>query len=168
MHRQAKEFCERVRTLFPEQFKGKALDVGSLDINGSNRYLFEGSYIGLDIGEGKNVDIVCPVSEYKTRERFDVVISTEMLEHDRTWRESLVKMQQLTKRGGVLVITCATTGRPEHGTSRTDAYSSPFTIDYYQNLTEDDFREAMNLDGWDYHFETETTHKDLYFWGVKP
>ena len=42
---------------------GKVLDVGSQDINGSYRPIFEAmnwSYTGLDVCRGKNVDIVAP------------------------------------------------------------------------------------------------------------
>ena len=166
MHKQAKEFCERIRDKFPDKFEGSALDVGSLDINGSNRYLFKGEYIGLDIGPGKNVDVVCPIHLYRS-DPFDVVISTEMLEHDINWQRSLVNMQSLTAMGGILLFTCATTGRPEHGTKRTETKSSPYTTDYYRNLTENDCRSVMDLSGWDYGFEVNEEHNDLYFWGIK-
>jgi hypothetical protein len=53
--------------MFLQYFIDKCvLDVGSLDINGNNRYLFDNcEYTGLDIGEGPNVDIVMPIHEYK-------------------------------------------------------------------------------------------------------
>ena len=42
-------YCESVKAKYPQFFKGvKVLDIGSLDINGSNRYLFENSdYLGM-------------------------------------------------------------------------------------------------------------------------
>ena len=51
---------------------------------------------------------------------FDTVISTEMLEHDPHWRESVQRMIDLVKGqtpfglGGTLIITCAAPGRGEH------------------------------------------------------
>jgi hypothetical protein len=40
-HQAQQDFCNSVRQLFPDHFRGKTvLDVGSLDINGNNRYLF--------------------------------------------------------------------------------------------------------------------------------
>jgi len=37
---------------------GRILDVGSRDINGTVRPLFTGEYIGLDMQEGENVDVL--------------------------------------------------------------------------------------------------------------
>lgn len=88
-HPQQKEFCLKVKSLFPECFDNvNVLDVGSLDINGNNQYLFtNANYLGLDIGPGPNVDIIKPVHifayQLQYHEYFDVIISTEMLEHDR-------------------------------------------------------------------------------------
>jgi hypothetical protein len=70
-------------------------------------------------------------------------------------------------------MTCATTGRPEHGTTRTSPYNSPLTVsigwDYYRNLTETDFRNELDIDNMfsTYKFELSNTHPDLYFYGIK-
>ena len=41
-HKEQRDFCLRVKEKYPEFFKDKkVLDIGSLDINGSNRDLFE-------------------------------------------------------------------------------------------------------------------------------
>ena len=41
-HERQQEFCKKVKDIFPEYFKGvNVCDVGSLDINGNNHYLFE-------------------------------------------------------------------------------------------------------------------------------
>ena len=65
-HEEQTVFCKGVKARFPEFFKWtKVLDIGSMDINGNNRYLFEGcAYIGCDLGDGENVDIVCPGHEF--------------------------------------------------------------------------------------------------------
>ena len=41
--------------------------------------------------------------------------------------------------------------------------------DYYKNITEDDVREAIDVDDIfsSYEFEVEENHCDLYFWGIK-
>lgn len=104
-HTQQREFCLSVKEKYPDMFKGvSVLDVGSLDINGNNRYLFyEGSeptsYVGIDVGEGKNVDIVCKGHEYSPGNQFDVVISTECFEHDQHWKETVKNCIALTKPG---------------------------------------------------------------------
>jgi hypothetical protein len=135
-HREQVEFCLYAKQLYPDYFVNKTvLDVGSQDINGSNKVLFENcNYIGLDIGPGKNVDIVCPVHEYNPGFIFDTIISTEMLEHDKFYKESLLKMVDLLKPNGLLVFTAGGYERAEHGTSRSSGFASPHTLDYYGNI----------------------------------
>ena len=66
-HREQRFFCEAVRNTFPQYFNGKkVLEVGSLDINGSIRDLFQNcEYTGIDLGEGKGVDVICPGHLYR-------------------------------------------------------------------------------------------------------
>jgi SAM-dependent methyltransferase len=171
-HPEQRAFCERVKTLYPHFFKhSRVLDVGSLDLNGSNRVLFEGgSYTGLDVGPGRNVDVVALAHEYDAP-AFDVIISTECFEHDAHYASSLRNIVRLLRSGGLFLFTCATTGRPEHGTLRSDGgRDAPLLeTDYYKNLTERDIREAIDVDAIfeAYRFEIEDSTHDLYFWGVK-
>lgn len=176
-HKEQKQFLLSVKERFPERFQNcSVLDIGSLDINGNNRYLFSNyTYIGLDIGEGKNVDVVCRGHEYKSQKQFDIVISTECFEHDEFWNLTIENAISLTKSSGLFLFTCATTGRPEHGTKRTCSWASPFTSqienDYYGNLTENDIRSKINVEEYFLEFEFKNTEgsvmPDLYFWGIK-
>ena len=86
MHITALNNCE----YFADQYEIKdmsVLDVGSMDVNGTVKPIFEArgcKYTGLDIAEGKNVDIVMQLGEklpFKAK-YFDVVVSTSCLEHD--------------------------------------------------------------------------------------
>ncbi len=179
-HMQQKDFCEQVKHDFPQYFTGVlVLDIGSLDINGNNQYLLDADcvYLGIDVAQGKNVDIVCQAYLLKLPDStFDVIVSTECLEHDRYYIETLDNIQRLLKPGGLFVMTCATTGRAEHGTLRTTPNDAPLLqqvdiewADYYKNITEDDVRTAINVDDIfsDYSFSIcEETH-DLYFYGIK-
>ena len=47
-HLNQQKFCKKVKEIFPNYFKNVSVcDIGSLDINGSNHYLFEDyEYIG--------------------------------------------------------------------------------------------------------------------------
>lgn len=175
-HRAQQRFFEQVRSRFPSRFVGaSALDCGSLDINGNNRWLFAGGkYTGLDIAPGRNVDVVSKTHEYDAPDgSFDVVISGEALEHDMFYEKSLQAMLRLVRDGGLMLFTCATTGRAEHGTRRTDKRSSPLTTavdgwsDYYKNLTEADVRAAIDIEASFSEFEFRVQGADLYFWGVK-
>src|SRR4029078_13215138 len=44
-------------------------------------------------------------------------------------------IERVLRPGGVLVLTCATTGRHEHGTTRTSPTMAPPANDHYRNLT---------------------------------
>lgn len=164
-------FCIRVKSMFPDFFYQKeVLDMGSLDVNGNNRYLFDASYyVGVDICPGKNVDIICAAHQFESLRPFDVVISTEMLEHDKHWRHSLYAMTKNLRCGGLLLFTCATTGRPEHGTTRTQPESSPATNDYYYNLTQKDIEASPSwLAQFRYYkFSVDPISHDLQFFGIK-
>jgi SAM-dependent methyltransferase len=177
-HQEQKDWCELVKHAHPEHFIGvKVLDIGSLDINGNNRYLFDNcDYTGIDIGEGKNVDVVCSGHLFKSDDLFDVVISTECFEHDKHYAETLNNAYNLLKVGGLLLFSCAAPGRPEHGTTRTSKGDSPFTNDYYKNLSDTDIVIAFCKDGdkamnqlFEFHkFKTRKEFpQDLYFYGIK-
>ena len=167
-HKEQIKFCQSIKNQYPEHFTGKTvLDAGSLDINGNNRYLFKNcQYTGVDLGQGKNVDVVCPIHFYNPGFQYDFIISTEMLEHDKNYHLSLMKMIDLVKPGGALLITCATGCREEHGTISNCPNTSPFTNNYYRNVPEDDIRFYLPENKFSkYHLYT--TLIDLYFFGIK-
>lgn len=172
-HREQREWCELVKYAHPEFFIGtNVLDIGSLDINGNNRYLFEQcDYTGIDIGDGPNVDVVCSGHLFKSDDLFDVVISTECFEHDEYWEQTLKNViNNLLKDGGLFLFSCAAPGRPEHGTKKTSPKDSPFTTDYYRNLSEEDIRSVLDCDNIfsNYKFKTRKEFpQDLYFYGIK-
>lgn len=166
-------FVESVRQKCPEHFvNSKVLEVGSLDINGSVRPLFVGcDYLGIDVGEGKGVDLVCQGQDLDHKDStYDVSISCECFEHNPYWVETFKNMHRMTKENGLVIMSCATTGRPEHGTRRSSPADAPLVEwDYYKNLTEQDFVEAMPIQDMfsEYQFSTNTGSKDLYFYGIK-
>jgi len=175
-HKEQREYCQRIKDLHPDKFKGvDVLDCGSLDINGNNRYLFKGCYYwGIDVGEGENVDEVCSIHNFdNSDETYQFIISTECFEHDMHYKESLLNIVRLLAPGGMFLFTCATTGRAEHGTRRTSPIDAPLLSgewsDYYKNLTEADIREVLDIDAIfsEYAFEVDDKHKDLNFYGIK-
>jgi SAM-dependent methyltransferase len=142
------QFCQQVANKYPKHFIGvSVLDVGSADINGNNRYLFDNSnYTGIDIGAGRNVNVVCPVHVFpnRTKTKYDTIICTEMLEHDKHWEKSLQAMYNLLHHGGLLLLTAAGKNRAEHGTTRTSPEASPYTNDYYKNITPTMINSILN------------------------
>lgn len=117
------------------------LEIGSFDVNGSIRSaLAARSYLGIDLVEGPGVDRVARVEALVGEgSRFDIVVCCEVLEHDQNWDETLISAFSALRPGGLLLVTCASTGRPEHGTLRTNPSHSPGTTaigqDYYGNVS---------------------------------
>ena len=172
-HKEQKEFFLKVRDKFPDKFKNCwVVDIGSLDINGNNKYLFQEhfEYVGVDVGKGKNVNVGSLGHEFKSTFKYDIVISSETFEHDQYWYKTILNCIDLTESGGLFTFTCASTGRPEHGTRKANLCDAPLLeTDYYKNLTEDDVRNIINPDDLfsEYAFEVNNESHDLYFWGIK-
>jgi SAM-dependent methyltransferase len=171
-HPQQQEFCLSVKNKFPEKFTNVSVfDLGSLDINGNNRFLFDGDYdyVGVDLIEGNNVDIVCNGHLYSREEPFDTAISTECFEHDIYWKESFQNMFNLLKPGGLLLFTCGSAGRGPHGTLECRPEDSPATNEYYGNRMPEDYITSFNLDEMftEYKFDINWFCNDLYFYGIK-
>jgi SAM-dependent methyltransferase len=179
MHIQARDFTLFVKSILQDYFINKTvLDVGSGDINGNNRFLFEKCvYNGNDVFDAPNVTVVSKTKDLLFEDNFfDTIISTECFEHDPEYKESFLKIYTMLKPNGLFCFTCASTGRAEHGTRRTSPGCSYGTIanisdmvDYYKNLTVEDLNEVLVLDdlfsSWDTYYENES--KDLYFVGIK-
>lgn len=168
MHKEVKLFCQSVKLLYPMHFSGvDVLDCGSLDINGNNRYLFDKSnYLGIDIVRGNNVDIVTRVHEFKPSNKFDCIISTEMLEHDEYFAASLNAMFKLLKPGGLLLITAAGHGRKEHGTHNFTPQDSPLTQSYYRNIDVTMLLQGLELTNF-YEYTISYRRTDIRFAGIK-
>ncbi len=99
-------------------FAGQTVqEVGSLDVIGSVRPLFANvsSYVGIDFRQGPNVDVVMNAHNLEFQaDGFDVVISTEMLEHDDEFRVSVKEMGRVLKKGGILILTARGNGFMPH------------------------------------------------------
>lgn len=155
---------------------GRVVEIGSYDVNGSVRKIFDGwaEYVGVDLDEGPGVDLVGYGHEVAIADgHFDAAISGECFEHDPHWADTLANMARMTRPGGLVAFTCASVGRPEHGTRRTDLEESPGTqavgLDYYRNLSRADLERALPLDELfsSYRSWYLPTSFDLYFAGVR-
>jgi SAM-dependent methyltransferase len=179
MHDEARKFTVFVKGILPEFFTNKkVLDIGSGDINGNNRFLFDGcEYEGNDVINAPNVTVVSKTGALPFADNtFDTIISTECFEHDPEYKVSWKKAYAMLKPGGLFCFTCASTNRAEHGTRRSSPDSSYGTIggledmsDYYKNLTEKDLHEVLDLNSsfviWNTYYNIISC--DLYFVGIK-
>lgn len=195
MHKEQIQYLDKIKDKFPEAFKNrKVLDIGSFNVNGNEEPWFDNcDFTGLDLLPGPGVDIACPANEYDAPdETFDTIISCECWEHNPYYKESIMNAIRMLKPGGYFIWTCATTGRPVHGTKSQDKIDKSnnktaqgnsvdnwktmpnverddWDNEYYMNVTEGNIREFCDVDEIfnTYEFEVETNHCDLYFWGVK-
>lgn len=113
------EFCDR--HLLEHEVKGKRIiDIGCRDSSFNiilNKFEPD-EYIGIDMQEGPNVDIVCDANDLIERfgeNSFDIVISAEMLEHAEDWKWVIHNFKTICKPGGILFITTRSKGFCFHG-----------------------------------------------------
>ena len=108
--------------LSESELRGKRIvDIGAQDVNGSLRehcMKFDPEcYLGVDISKGNKVDVICDVCNLSSRfgcHAFDVVISTEMLEHIENWILAIENMKQVCRPNGIILITTRSIGFPKH------------------------------------------------------
>lgn len=103
--------------------RGKdVLEIGSYNVNGTVSIPLKlrspKSYIGVDMVVGPCVDEICNVYDIVDRfgpESFDIVITTEMLEHVKDWRLAINNMKTVCRPNGHILITTRSFGFPMHG-----------------------------------------------------
>jgi|Laugresbdmm110sd_1035091.scaffolds.fasta_scaffold02274_5 SAM-dependent methyltransferase len=154
----------------------KVIEIGSYIVNQSIRKYFKGAseYIGVDLIPGPGVDYVGSGNKAPfPDEYFTVSVSCECFEHNPDWIATMNNMYRMTKKGGIVIISCASRGRIEHGTIRTNGPQfSPGTqflgLNYYKNLNKKDFVENFNLKKMfsDHLFLYNSYSHDLYFIGT--
>lgn len=188
------KFIKEMRHKFRRHFiNANIIDCGSKDINGCNRQYFRrcwsnwvgmNSYTGIDLSYGKNVDMIGPVHEVlpmiaaepsyylrmgKSNKPVwppDIVICTEMLEHDQHWKESLRAMYSVLRPGGLLLITAGGDGRKEHGTYMHHPSASPETLGYYRNISNGMFESVLGRELFS-EYVIRQVKGDFQFGGIK-
>jgi len=94
--------------------EGKTLDVGSFDVNGSLKDLFD-DYTGIDMREGPNVDIVANSHKLPfKKDTFDRVTCVETLEHDDNPFKTLSEIYRVLKPKGEVVLAASGINFPKH------------------------------------------------------
>lgn len=148
------------------------LDLGGRDVNGSIRGLLPNSrWKGVDISAGEGVDLVhdCTKPWPDDFPKFDLVVSTEVLEHVMAWRELLKVCGQAMNPMSIqtLFITCASTGRRPHGAT---GAMDPAPGEWYNNVAYQDLSDE--LENLYRHFAVTYNPNpgDAYAWasGVRP
>lgn len=113
------------RWITQQDVRGKrVLEVGSrqvqqppVSLRSPITALAPSGYVGVDLAPGPGVDVVCPAErlvERFGRDGFDLVLSTEMLEHVADWRTVITALKRMVKPGGALLLTTRSRGFPYH------------------------------------------------------
>jgi SAM-dependent methyltransferase len=120
----------------------RVLEIGSRDINGTIRPLFEESeeYLGVDVLEGQGVDRIIHAADLGGEARFDCVVTVNALEHDPRCAETIAACHRLLRTGGVLILTAAGPGFHRHSGVVESDYLQPG--EHYEDITVD------KLAGW--------------------
>ncbi len=143
------------------------LEIGSLDINGSVRPLFNesisqgGSFFGIDIQEGPGVDLVADASVYQSDKLFDIVVCAEVFEHTAVWPKIVRNSHSLLVPGGMFIATMAGEGRPPHSAIDENPIRS---WEYYKNVTGKDLEEKLAIFS---TWEVNVKDTDTRCWAVK-
>ena len=116
MHRSVVEFF--IRNVRPAEVSGRTiLEAGSLEINGSVKPYFTrfgpSEYIGIDMVDGPGVDYCVKIEDFQSPP-FDIVVSTETLEHAEDWKATVTAIKALCKPEGLLYITTRSPGFWRH------------------------------------------------------
>lgn len=159
MHPEAMAFLRRARAFLDENAQAitlsTVLDVGSYNVNGSAREVFGDAriYTGIDRSPGPGVDWVSDIRDYApVRDNgspleFDILITTEAMEHDPRPHQILSHAYRLVRPGGYLIATCAAPPRMPHGCMGVP-YLPPG--EYYSNVQPEAMRSWLtniNLQG---------------------
>ena len=120
MHESVLHWFESQIAIEPGLFRGAGVvEFGAFDVNGSVRPAIEAAgareYVGVDLAPGPGVNVVADVCDESTDLGvFDVVVSTEMLEHVRDWRPAVWGLRRHVADGGYLIVTTRSVGFPYH------------------------------------------------------
>lgn len=95
----------------------RVLEVGARDVNGTVRAIIEPyhpcCYIGTDLIPGPGVDLLCSAERLVATfgpESFDVLVSTETIEHIREWRQAITSFKRVVRQGGLIILTTRSRG----------------------------------------------------------
>ncbi|MBL8752085.1 MAG: class I SAM-dependent methyltransferase [Planctomycetes bacterium] len=155
------------RWLSAARIQGKrVLEVGSrqvqqpsISLRGPVTALQPREYVGVDLLPGPGVDVVCPAERLVEQfgpAAFDVVLSTEMLEHVADWRAVVSAMKRVCKPGGFLLLTTRSPGFPYHA----------WPHDHWR-FERDDLR-AVFADCVELAIESDPKEPGVFVWVQKP
>ena len=138
MHPEAFEF---VRRFADGKTFGSVVEIGSRDINGSVKPLFDTpDYWGVDLYPGVGVDEVADATDWVAEPPADCIVCCEVLEHAPDIGAILRNIARSLNPGGCFVMTCATHPRAPHS-SHDGGHVRP--TEHYANVDPAEFQQTV-------------------------
>lgn len=169
MHAEAYNWLSRVvseRVLPAMPGSLAVLEIGALDVNGSGRPLFPNAqFLGVDRMPGRGVDVVSTAPIFDGEGRFDVVLTTETLEHAPQPGDIVESAWCSLRDGGMLLITAAADPRLPH---RCDGSQGELRGEHYANINPTELRHLLTRTGFlVLELTHDAQHGDVYALAVK-
>lgn len=169
MHPEADRWCEQTISEHGPWDGARVLDVGGRDVNGTarthlHRYADVRCHV-VDIRDSDDVDYLADVRGWEPPRSHHLVLCTEVLEHVQGWPSVCWTLYRAAMPGGLVLITCASTGRAAH--NATDGGMLP-PGEWYQNVDPDALAFVMDACGF-VELDIDTSHPgDVYAVARRP
>jgi predicted SAM-dependent methyltransferase len=146
MHATARQYVVDVTEALA--LSGRVLEFGSRYINGGVRDVIpHDHWCGVDICDGADVDVVDNAAEVEVEPgTWDVVVSTELLEHTPEGEAIVANAHRHLKPGGWFVATMAGPGRAVHSASGSSCLAEG---EWYLNVEPEELRRWLNDAGFE-------------------
>lgn len=147
MHPQAFEYVAAALLAHAEPRPTHVVEFGSFDVNGSPRALLTDvdDYHGIDVRDGKGVDEVADAASWNGKGRYDLVLSTETLEHAPDPEAVISSARRALAMGGLLIATMAAPERAPHSVNGAPRLAPD---EHYGNISEEQLRNWLGK-GWE-------------------
>jgi len=141
------------------------LDLGGRNVNGTTRALFPTAtrYLVVDIADHPSVDVVADAGDLDLGQTFDVVVSTELLEHTNRAADIVAAAYRHLDVDGTFVATMAGPGRGAHGAS---GEAAPPPGEWYRNVEPDELVDWLTDAGFE-HWSVNIDGADLRCWAKR-
>lgn len=129
------------------------VEIGGRNINGTVRPLFgDADYTSVDLVQGSGVDVVADAREWRPTKRVTCVVCCNVCEHSPTWPALIDAAHQMLRKGGVLLLSAASTWPPhsavDGGELRPD--------EHYADVQHEELEAALEAAGFSkYHVEAD-------------
>lgn len=138
------------------------LDFGSYDVNGTLKPIFQNhKYIGIDMHEGPNVNLVCRNDNVPFKDNFfDIIVSSSCFEHDEFFWITFLEMSRVIKPNGFIYINAPSTGH--YHPHPIDNWR--FYADSWKCLEKWAFKNNFNIKLIESYIDSDCEYEDSLIW----